>query len=149
MRQRVAMTRRTSNVISKEKLLALKSRLKKMIEKICPKIPHTFNARYGLVRHLHKICEGTYIIEGSSRYSRGAEGMADFEGGPFITVGMPMAACCDVSADKECGITIPENETVDGVKFIRHEEACALKGISPDDAAPEYYCYVQITTKMT
>lgn len=147
MRQRAAMTRRKSDITSKGKLLALRSRMKKMIEKICPKMPHTFNARYGLVRHLHKICEGTYVIEGPSRYSRGAEGMADFEGGPFIMVGMPMMACCDVNEDKECGMTIPENETVDGVKFIRHEEACALKGIPPDEVAPEGYCYVKITTK--
>jgi hypothetical protein len=122
--------------------------MKRMIRTICPKMSHTFNARYGLVRHLHKICEGTYVIEGPSCYSRGAEGLADFEGGPFITVGMPMLACCDVSADRECIMTIPERETVDGVKFIKHEEACTLKGISSDEAPPEDYFYVKITTKM-
>ena len=118
-----------------------------MINKICDKTPHTFNARYGLTRHLYHISEGSYILEGSSRYSRGAEGMVDLEGGPYIEVGMPMSLCCDVDADPECGIKIHNHETVQSVKFIRHAEACALKGMCQNTVEPEGYCYIHILTK--
>lgn len=117
-----------------------------MIDKIVEKIPHTFMARYGLSRHLYKISDNSYIMEGNSNFSRGAEGVVDFEGGPYIEVGMPLSYCCDIANDKSCGIKIEPNETVKSVRLVTHADACQMKGISTYTDAPESYCYAHITT---
>jgi hypothetical protein len=41
-------------------------------------------ARHGAPRILTKIGDNSYLLQGESRYSRGAVGMIDLEGGPAI-----------------------------------------------------------------
>jgi hypothetical protein len=118
-----------------------------MIEKISEKKCHTFYARYGLVRHLYRISETLYILEGPSGYSRGGEGMADLQGGPYIEVGMPMNLLCDIHTDPGCGFRLREDETVHSVRFLSSTEADLLKGSPTETPAPDSYAWIQIESR--
>jgi len=45
-------------------------------------------SRYGTSRFLNKISDNLYILTGESHFIRGSEDFIDFEGGPYISVGM-------------------------------------------------------------
>lgn len=45
-------------------------------------------SRYGQKRFIRAVDDRTYVIYGESNYFRGGEEFFDFEGGPFISVGM-------------------------------------------------------------
>jgi hypothetical protein len=47
----------------------------------------TFKSRYGDERILRKRKDGNYSLEGHTLFSRGGDGLFDFEGGPCIMVG--------------------------------------------------------------
>jgi hypothetical protein len=47
----------------------------------------TFKSRYGDERILTKRKDGNYSLEGHTLFSRGGDGLFDFEGGPCIMVG--------------------------------------------------------------
>lgn len=52
------------------------------------KLINQINSRYGDTRNVYEISDGVYAVVGKSRYVRGAEGMVDFEGGPYIIEGI-------------------------------------------------------------
>jgi hypothetical protein len=45
-------------------------------------------SRYGSPRFIRRVDEDTFVIYGESRYFRVGEEFFDFEGGPFILIGM-------------------------------------------------------------
>lgn len=47
------------------------------------------NSRYGQKRFIRPVDEDNYVIYGESKFYRVGEDYFDFQGGPFIFVGMP------------------------------------------------------------
>lgn len=45
-------------------------------------------SRYGQKRFVRKVDDDTYVMYGESRYFRVGEEFFDFQGGPFIAIGM-------------------------------------------------------------
>jgi hypothetical protein len=66
-------------------------------------------SRYNVERLIRKVDENTYIVEGETLYTRGTtdNSMADFEGGPYIEIGL-----CARLAD------IPDNRKIKSLKFL-------------------------------
>ena len=69
----------------------------------------TFKSRYGDERILTKRKDGNYSLEGHTLFSRGGDGLFDFEGGPCIMVGDRLL---DIVNDVDD--VIIESVTIDG-----------------------------------
>ena len=81
-------------------------------------------SRYNVERLIRKVNENTYIIEGETLYTRGTtdNSMADFEGGPYIEIGLPARV-----------VDIPDNRKIKSLKFL--------------DCDKKEYAVVQVTVQ--
>ena len=102
---------------------------------------HVFFSRYGQKRTLTKVGEGSYILEGKTNFLRGAEGMVDFEGGPFILKGMPL---CHPEVDSP-GF-VGSNEYISEVKAVPVSEIAEILRYDEENYADTNYAWVRITT---
>lgn len=74
-------------------------------------------SRYGQHRTVCRVGENAFILEGPSRFTRGAADengptMADFEGGPCVFTGMSLQLAV---GEAPC---LPEGKTVKSARFI-------------------------------
>jgi hypothetical protein len=102
---------------------------------------HVFFSRYGQKRTLTKVGEGSYILEGKTNFLRGAEGMVDFEGGPFILKGMPL---CHPEVDSPEFVSV--NEYISEVKAVPVSEVAEFLKYDEETFADTNYAWVKITT---
>jgi hypothetical protein len=100
---------------------------------------YSYLARYGLLRTVTKVAPFTYIVHGKSAYMRGAEGMVDFEGGPYIVVGMRATLALDAPP------WVGKTETVSSVEQIGAAEGRELCGLVP--VAEDRDAWVRVRTR--
>lgn len=98
------------------------------------------NARYGNVRYLDKIGCNSYILYGSSCYTRGGEGMVDMEGGPMVYKNVYM---CEVFGKMDM-FTI--NTRISDVKCISKEQAIQTRANFGEELDRPNMCFVLIST---
>lgn len=71
------------------------------------KLISSYTCRYGNERRVYQESRNSFVIEGRSHYMRyasdstGALRMADFEGGPYIEVGMPAGLVTNTRATRK------------------------------------------------
>lgn len=105
-----------------------------------------FRARYGLERTVFKLNDTTFLVEGESNYSRGSmnekgnQDMADFEGGPFLALGMSLRLATDCPH-------VPERfSQIKALKFLTWEDRCEALGLPRDTPKTETpWCTVLVT----
>ena len=74
-----------------------------------------FKSRYGDERTLTLLEDGSYRVEGRTRFTRHADGMFDFEGGPCLMVGNRIADYVDVKTKEVIeSIQVDEQKTSGG-----------------------------------
>jgi hypothetical protein len=118
-------------------------------------IAYTFTSRYGALRSLSPLGRGSdglnhYIVEGDSRYIRGADGMVDFEGGPFIAA----ARFCEVEGMGEPTLAeaigsfpcFSPSEIVVDVQWLEGSNAAHALGIVPTQRNDYAYALVKTRT---
>lgn len=115
---------------------------------------YSFASRYGAVRSLSPLGRGTdglnhYIVEGQSRYIRGADGMVDFEGGPFIAAarfckmeGMGEPTLAEAIGEFPC---FSPSEIVVDVQWLDGVDAAHALGVVP--IRRENYAYALVKTQ--
>ena len=95
-----------------------------------PSPSYAFSSRYGQHRSITRIDSKRYLIEGNTRYMRGGEDpqtgstMVDFEGGPFLMTGDPLAA---MVGDLPC---VREHAIIKSAKSVNAATAVELLGLT-------------------
>ena len=116
--------------------------------KIAPNFYSVEPSRYGQHRSVCRVAENRFIIEGPSRYVRGASDdngptMADFEGGPCVFSGSDLRHAL---GDAPC---LPEGKTIKSVRFLTPKEYAELVNLTDSYWVrafdkPDYaYCLVE------
>jgi hypothetical protein len=94
-----------------------------------PPPSYAFASRYGQYRSITRISSTQYLIEGDTLYMRGGEDpqsgstMADFEGGPFLMTGVPLAVAV---GDLPC---VSEGAIIKSAKSVDAATAVELLGL--------------------
>ena len=88
--------------------------LKKMLkpQKENPVIARSIS-RYHVERIIRKVNSYTYLLEGETLFTRGTtdNSMVDFEGGPYLEVGMSAREA-----------SIPDNRIIDSLTFVESDK---------------------------